>query len=499
MAELFGKFGFLLYFVAAFFLHQSRRVNLMVVSGLVILGLPGLMFLLYRMEIVSLGMTDDWVPLAWMVGLGLIVVGAFRLAKRSSAPAVAEAQSLETALRSLVIPRNDTNSFFRAETSRDEIYGRFEEACAEDGIQIVGYKSPAQNPTVWLQIDYVLPQDDANLSLRATVLITIQRYDFHRFEHLLTIEITQGIKKRIYLGVIQLLKEEIHAINRYMTGQEVLRLRPERVRQYGFDLWRPKNKVSRLRSDWESIGAVTGIVVLAMIPVVGILLAAAGGVAFWFYSRKRRTYILTTGKPLLDPRYLIRMDSWQTNITGLGNRFEDVRGAIINRIGTAAPDGIAVTIERIWYPGVDGKVERDQIVVRFRRAIGFVHVEPYGEDLYVGWDAHVNGGTWAEETLSRGVDKESGKLVVANRVVAGYQNSNEYDLTDVNFLTEWLHNTLTRVVRLKMEEHRIDQEIDFTIHRESRQFALEASKERGSAQKQESPGRTLLSRLRRVR
>jgi hypothetical protein len=59
-------------------------------------------------------------------------------------------------------------------------------------------------------------------------------------------------------------------------------------------------------------------------------------------------------------------------------------------------------------------------------------------------------------------------LVVANRVIPATQRLNEYDLTDLNFLTEWLHRNVTRVVRTKLAEARIDQEIDFTILRESR-------------------------------
>src|SRR5262249_13616950 len=165
---------------------------------------------------------------------------------------------------------------------------------------------------------------------------------------------------------------------------------------------------------------------------------------------------------------------------------------LLERLCAATDKGIQVVTERIWYPGVDGKVEREQIVCTFRRAIGFAHVEAYGDDLFIGWDTHVNTGTWVEETLQRGVDRATGKVVLANRLVPWKQTPNEYDITDVNFLTEWLHACVVRVVRLKMEEHKIDQEIDFTIQRESRKDAL--------IETQPSEGiRGLVSRLRRVK
>jgi hypothetical protein len=103
-----------------------------------------------------------------------------------------------------------------------------------------------------------------------------------------------------------------------------------------------------------------------------------------------------------------------------------------------------------------------------------------------------------EQTLQHGVDRRSGKYVVAKRVVEGWQLPNEYDVDDVNFLTEWLHAGIVRVVRLKMEELKIDQEIDFTIQRESRTAALS-----GSTSENRDAGRSagiqgVASRLRRV-
>jgi hypothetical protein len=61
-----------------------------------------------------------------------------------------------------------------------------------------------------------------------------------------------------------------------------------------------------------------------------------------------------------------------------------------------------------------------------------------------------------------------------------------------------LHAGIVRVVRLKMEELKIDQEIDFTIQRESRTAALS-----GSTSEDRDAGRSagiqgVASRLRRV-
>lgn len=116
--------------------------------------------------------------------------------------------------------------------------------------------------------------------------------------------------------------------------------------------------------------------------------------------------------------------------------------------------------------------------------MGFVHVVPYEDVLYVGWESHLNSASWIEEKLAEGIDRVSRFDVVANRVVAGWHRLNEYDVSDSNFLAEWLHEAVKREIRLRMAEQKIDQEIDFTVQRESRTDALATASETQSQAKQ---------------
>jgi hypothetical protein len=138
-------------------------------------------------------------------------------------------------------------------------------------------------------------------------------------------------------------------------------------------------------------------------------------------------------------------------------------------LSRAQPEGTCLSDERIWYRGVDGKVEREQLVVTFRRAIAFIHIYPDGNDLYVGWDAHVNGGTWVERKVGVGRDPNTGATCQLNTIGAGWQAPNEYDVIDGNALIERVHAAVTQVVRRVMAERNIDQEIDFKILREKRE------------------------------
>jgi hypothetical protein len=453
-------------------------------------------------------------PALIALGLGslLLAYGAYHAAAGQARPrsnlgvrrSASNATTDDVDLGSLAVPRNSTNSFTRAEGLRDSLYDRIQADCDRQNVQVVGYKSYPQSGSVWLRFDYLLAAGSEHLRLPASLKISIERFDYHRFEHLLSVEIVHGGKVGRVTNLLPLLSDaDIWRLNELVcTGKRIAPSDYARARSGQFQFWLPRNNVATLRPDWVFLGLVAalGVGFLLFGPVLplGLLLMVGSGVALFLHIRQRKTYLLTTGKPLDDPRKLIRLDYWQATLDKLGSRAPDVRRDLLERLGSASEKSIVTSSERIWYPGVDGKVEREQLVCRFRRAIGFVHLESYGDDLYIGWDTHVNSGTWVEQTLQHGVDRRSGKYVVAKRVVEGWQLPNEYDVDDVNFLTEWLHAGIVRVVRLKMEELKIDQEIDFTIQRESRTAALS-----GSASEDRDAGRSsgiqgVASRLRRV-
>ena len=57
------------------------------------------------------------------------------------------------------------------------------------------------------------------------------------------------------------------------------------------------------------------------------------------------------------------------------------------------------------------------------------------------------------------------------------------------FLAEWIHEAVKREVKLKMAELKIDQEIDFTVQRESRTGAITASSADKRQDKKKKTGR----------
>jgi hypothetical protein len=184
-------------------------------------------------------------------------------------------------------------------------------------------------------------------------------------------------------------------------------------------------------------------------------------------SRRAPRLVRSSGKPTAEPRILHYLDSWQTVVFGAGGAEQVIRERTVARL-TSAGERFHCGIERIWDWGLDGKIEREQIVLRLGRALVFTQIHRYGDDLYVGWDAQMNLGTWREKPLGSGIDRETGQRIRLQTVEQTLQRTNEYDLIDLNCLAEWTHAQVSQVLKQYLKEQEIDQEIDFSIIRGER-------------------------------
>lgn len=496
---MLGNITWIALYAVAVFLLVTKRGNLLIVFGLFGLGLGSFVVALANFGLLNYGLLDEF----FQVNALIVVVAAILLAagiasltgvigmKPRRAAQMQDAQGVN--LATLFIPRNDTNTFSKAERLRDEACERFLERARRADLQVIEQRSQAHSPTVWFRLDYLSSAPAEDLSLAMSVAVDIDRFDFHRFEHTFKLTVQVGAQVTTISDIVALDDAAVERIHEYlMTPGKKLRLQ-NRVRQYPWQLWRPANKVQRLQRDWVTIGLTGLAAAVLVIPIAGILIAAGLIIFLYIRSRKRRTYVLTSGKPKTDPRSLRWMDSWQASIPGLGSVASEVQQGIMDRLRESGPEGASVGVEKIGYWGTDSWVEREQTVIIHRRAMGFVHVVAYGDTLFTAWESHLNSASWVEEKLSAGVDRESKLDVVANRVVAGWHQINEYDVSDSNFLGEWIHEATKREIRLRMAEHRIDQEIDFTVQRESRTTALSSSPAEKPSKQQEKK-----SRFRRV-
>jgi hypothetical protein len=381
-----------------------------------------------------------------------------------------------------VLERRSDSIWARVEQTRDMICDALRHSCENEGFDALVIKSPPFAHPAWVKLECWIPKNSElgqALTERGSVVVTIKAKEFHRYELEYSVELHDRGWSKTYPCLRNF--DPIHAaqIARFLLvrGPEPelanleLRLEPSAV-------WMPANNVNVLRTDWLRLSPIVlivlGITFLLSFPIsfalppIGIFLLAISGFVFNFLH-KRRAVVLSPGKPVAEPRRLSVVDSWQAVISGLGADAELLRQRLFAVLRDPPIAGLKSRVEAIWYWGLDGKVEREQIVLTFRRAIFFCHIYEYDQELYVGWDAHLNHGQWVEKTVDTGIHKESGRFTQVNTVEPGWQPLTEYDVTDVNCLIEWTHMKLVQLVKRLMEERNIDQEIDFTILRGERQ------------------------------
>jgi hypothetical protein len=61
---------------------------------------------------------------------------------------------------------------------------------------------------------------------------------------------------------------------------------------------------------------------------------------------------------------------------------------------------------------------------------------------------------------------------VINTVTPGVARVTEYDVIDLNSLTEWAHSRVVQAIKQLLAEHKLDQEIDFKIQQRGERNSL---------------------------
>jgi len=371
-----------------------------------------------------------------------------------------------------ILKRSKDTIWARVEEARDELFTTLRATCEEEGYEALVIKSGPFIQPAWVKVEAWIPSANGKVSGRAWMTVEIHAKEFHRHP----IEYSVAVHDRGWSKSFERLVGfgDYHArqLARFVLGRGPMPpLATMRVRDQTWKFWRPMNSLDVLATDWMGLSPlilfVLGFVVMAKLPILGLLLWTGGGVAV-VLLRRRRAPVLSSGKPGAEPRRLHNVDSWQVVISGLGGDADTLLARLLDLMQTPPMDGFESRVERIWAWGLDGIVDREQLVMTLRRGLVFCQIYGYRDELYVGWTSHANSGQWVEFTLARGVDKETRQLVRVNSVERGQQPLTEYDLIDLNCLAEWTHARIVQLARRRMEERQIDQEIDFKIIRGDR-------------------------------
>ncbi len=346
----------------------------------------------------------------------------------------------------------------------------------------------------WLRVDCVIR--DERGSFLSNLVMDFKPQPFGTIPVLVDFEIDQLGRRRRITSAYEFGPDQIALMAACLGGaSSPFRWTGARAREMPWQLTREKQRIAlleapfmtSLRGTLKLTGLLAGLVITSMAfgaaPAMTILVGLGGYVAYRRFHVPPPTYRIVAACPPRPPRDLRGLDSWQTVVRDLGGQ----RDVVLERFETMladrlsdASEPISIRRENIWYSGAEDKVERQQLALTLRRAIVFVRIDRYGRDLFVGWDAHVNLLSWKDRALHKGYRDGDGLKVELVGIETQYHQINEYDITDANFLLEATHAHLSSLVKDLLREREIDQEVDFSIVRESRQKLMEAPPSAGN-------------------
>ncbi len=281
-----------------------------------------------------------------------------------------------------------------------EILAKMESLLAVEGDRTIIYSSPEAASQPWIHAENVTQE-----GRRATVDVRFETRPFCEFPVILSVTFNDGLCSKHYSSIYELDEESIKRLcSVLMSPGPRIKLNPRRLREFPWQLLRRKQRIPLLESPiisssrqafWWAV-AICGFMLVAAHPVMLLIIIPILVALYW---TRRPVFRVTAGRATVEPRLLLRLDSWQTVVSELRDyqataktRIEsELRKAFENNASDDMHLGhpISINEERIWYVGVDGKSERAQLVVRMRRATVFVNIHEYGEHLFVGWDAHL--------------------------------------------------------------------------------------------------------------
>jgi hypothetical protein len=381
------------------------------------------------------------------------------------------------------LARDAQSAWSRSMDLRDTIYDSVEKTCGRLNVEALVFKSRDFEYPAWVSLEAWLPAGAHGAAYRRFCTFLIDPKPHAKYEFELRIECTRDGVKKTYGPFSPQGASTVSDWASYMIDQGP---RPSasasRIRISPLQFWYLENKVEGLNRDFlrvaigvsfavgllgvgysinnqDDIGGSAGGNFGWIIGLIAFLAAVVCFVGLW----RRKKIVLNIGRPLAEPRSLRIVDSWQTVVCDIGSDWEDIRTRLFRRLTEGKTYDITPRLENISYLTPDGKQVRQQLVLTQGRGIVFCHCYPYGKDMYVGWEAYLNFGQWAEKLVAAGFDARLKAPVTINTVTPGTARPTEYDLIDLNGLGEWTHTRVIQVIKHALAERKLDQEIDFKI------------------------------------
>lgn len=384
-----------------------------------------------------------------------------------------------------LLPVLDDSLPQKFEAARERVASLLRQALQQEGVEAEMTWSNPYAPETYVLVRGWLPQGGDRLTLRGNIEVKLRHAPSRRYWIVSDITVTVGHLKRSIYGVIEFDERIARTAARLLTGRQRMAI------DWLVHLLIPHGLINPHRHFWSTLGAATvralpllsalilsavvllvrpdAVCIVAFFPLIGIFLTIRIGA---------RRLTETTGQAHHRPRVPLRLDSWHTVLIGLGPRASDFRDRLIREFRDGLHTEVTISNEDVTYLMLNEAMARRQIVLQFRRAICFVEIHAYGDDLYFDWEAYLNLGVWSERVVGTYLRSDL-RFVDITEAVVGVEPINEYDLSDGSFLLEWTHAAAAKVIRRLLAELEIDQEIDFRIRlRSDRREVLSEARSR---------------------
>jgi hypothetical protein len=213
----------------------------------------------------------------------------------------------------------------------------------------------------------------------------------------------------------------------------------------------------------------TGLHILcALVGIATVVVAVA-------LSKRRPAIEAIPKQSLRTPRREYRVDSWHVSVPCAGEQFEQFRERLYTAVSAKARD-IEMNLERHQNLTPRGFEERERLVLSKGQATLHIHVYPFSNDAFVGWESYLNWNRWAEsKPVSTTV--RDGRKVTYRSLEVGVHFPTDFDLIEANVLAETTHRVLVDEIKTFLKEREIEADLDFKIIRGDRSNALKAGKD----------------------
>ena len=214
---------------------------------------------------------------------------------------------------------------------------------------------------------------------------------------------------------------------------------------------------------------------------LGPVALGLGGAAFLIavllplFGRYFRYHDWVAPQPRESPRHLGHVDSWHAVLVGLGGQAGRLARNLVAKFEETPAGTLEIRSESYGYRTPNGYEARERLVVSRRQCHIHVHVQPLGDDLFIGWQAQLNWARWAETSPVTTIDAGRHSFALHD-IKPSWYYPGEFDLIDLNSMSAVVHNAMEGEVKSQLREHAIDQEVDFEVIRGDRGNALDARK-----------------------